>query len=136
MPIEAEDLYRAAQALDRMKPPLVSDEICARTMINRMYYAAYLATREAVRAQFGNPSFDVAHRTLAETLEASADPDVSEIGSRLRILKAVREDADYRLYMRVTRFLASLHLADARFVLENAMRLKGRFPLIRARRRT
>ena len=126
---------RAAQALNGMNPALVSDEVCARTMVNRMYYAAYLATREAVRAQLGNRRFDVAHRTLAEALEASADPDVSAVGTRLRILKAAREDSDYRLHLRVPKALAALHLMNARFVLDRVGKLSGRFPRIHPRRR-
>jgi hypothetical protein len=56
MPIRPEHLFDAAQKLNALKPPLVSDEVCARTMANRAYYAAYLATREALRVQYANPS--------------------------------------------------------------------------------
>ena len=134
MPVEPEDLYRAAVSLDRLRPPLVSDEVCARTMINRMYYAAYLATRDAIRAQLNTPGFDVTHGALAETLARSADPDVRAIGSRLQILKAAREDSDYKPHVAITKFIASLHLLDARFILDIVGRLNGRFPLMRRRR--
>lgn len=134
MPIEPEDLYRAALGLNRLKPTLVSDEVCARTMVNRMYYAAYLATRDAIRAQLNTPGFDVTHGTLAETLENAAGPDVRAVGSRLRILKAAREDSDYKPHMSITKFIASLHLVDAQYVLDNVGRLSGRFPLIHRRR--
>jgi hypothetical protein len=133
MPIKPEDFYVAAQDLNGMQPPLVSDEVCGRTMLNRMYYAAYLNTREAVRAQLGVRTFDVSHTSLAETLMKAADPDVRELGSRLLALKRAREDADYRPHLSVTKTVAALHLDNARFVLNNAGRLVGRFPLIRAR---
>lgn len=53
MTIRPESLFEAAQALNRLRPPLVSDEVCARTMANRMYYAAYHAVREAIRTHNG-----------------------------------------------------------------------------------
>lgn len=116
-----------------MKPPLVSDEVCARTMVNRMYYAAYLATREALRVQFRNPTLDVNHRTLAETLALASDPEVRAIGSRLRVLKSAREESDYQPHSVMTKPIAALHLLDARFVLENVGRLTGRYPRVRTR---
>lgn len=133
MSIRAEELYLAAQNLNRMRPPLVSDEVCGRTMLNRMYYAAYLATREAIRVQLGNPTFDVTHAALANTLMQSADPDVQALGSRLHVLKTVREIADYHPHVGITKSSAALRLVDARFVLDSVSRLAARFPLIRAR---
>lgn len=133
MPIRPDEFYRAAQDLSRMKPPLVSDEVCARTMVNRMYYAAYLATREALRVQFRNPALDVSHRTLAETLALAPDAEIRAIGSRLRVLKSAREESDYRPHAVVTKSDAALHLLNARFVLENVARLTGRYPRVRAR---
>lgn len=135
MPIDPEDLYVAAQNLSRMKPPLVSDEVCARTMLNRMYYAAYLATREAVRVQRNDPSFDVTHATLTKALMTAADVEVKDIGSRLRALKSARESADYKPQHTVTRMVASLHLDHARHVLDNVARLAGRLPPIQRRER-
>lgn len=133
MPIEPGDLFGAAQQLNRMKPPLVSDEVCARTMLNRMYYAAYLATREAVRAQLKDPKFDVSHKALAKALMSSPDAEVKEVGSRLWALKDAREDADYQPHVAVSRTVASLHMAHARFVLDHVDRLTGRFPPIQRR---
>ena len=133
MPIDPEDLYTAAQNLNRMKPPLVSDEVCARTMLNRMYYAAYLATREAIRAQSSDSAFDVTHRALAATLMQAGDWEVQALGTRLRNLKDAREHADYQPHGVVSKLAASLRLDGARFVLGNARRLAGRFPQIRAR---
>jgi hypothetical protein len=133
MPIDPEDLYAAAQNLNRMKPPLVSDEVCGRTMVNRMYYAAYLATREAVRRKLQDSSFDASHTTVAETLARAADREVRELGSRLVVLKALREEADYKTQAVITKSDAGLHLMNARFVLDNVDGLAGRFPRMRRR---
>jgi hypothetical protein len=116
-----------------MRPPLVSDEVCGRTMMNRMYYAAYLETREAIRTQLGVRTFDVGHTSLAETLTKAADPRVRVIGTRLLALKRAREIADYQPHRRFPKAVAALHMDNARFVLDNAGKLTGRFPLIRAR---
>lgn len=133
MAIRPDALFQAARDLNRMKPPLVSDEVCARTMLNRMYYAAYLATREAIRNQLRNPSFDVTHTTLANTLADATDFDVSALGSRLALLKTAREESDYQPDVSITKAAAALHLAHARHVLENADRLAKRFPDVRGR---
>ena len=133
MAIRPEALYQAAHELNRMKPPLVSDEVCARTMLNRMYYAAYLATRAAVRSHLGNASFDVTHTALANTLADATDADVSALGARLALLKTAREESDYQPDSSITKASAALHLAHARYVLDNAGRLAGRFPHIRGR---
>jgi len=130
MPIDPGDLYVAASDLNQMKPPLVSDEVCGRTMVNRMYYAAYLATRDAVRTQLQDARFKVTHTAHAETLARSSDPDVRKLGSRLVALKASREEADYEPQALITRFDAGLQLLDARFVLDDVRRLKQRFPRI------
>ena len=90
MPVKPEEFYLASQNLNRMKPPLVSDEVCGRTMLNRMYCAAYLATREALRRHLGNPSFDVAHTALSAILAKAADPAVRDIGTRLGVLRLAR----------------------------------------------
>ena len=133
MPIRPDEFYQAARDLNQMKPPLVSDEVCGRTMLNRIYYAAYLATREAVRKQLGNPRFNVTHSALATTLENAADPDVSALGSRLAVLKSARERSDYQPHVSISRAFAALRLADARYVLDNAARLARRFPHIQGR---
>jgi hypothetical protein len=133
MPIDPEDLYSAAQTLNGTKPSLVSDEVCGRTMINRMYYAAYLATRDAVRRQLRISRFDVSHTALADTLADAADSDVRDLGLRLQYLKLAREDADYRPHLNMPLWVAGLYLDDARFVLDNVRRLIGRFPPIQRR---
>jgi hypothetical protein len=133
MPTESEELFEAAKALNHLRPPLVSDEVCARTMANRMYYAAYLATREAIRLQLGDRSFDVTHGALVDSLTAASDPEVKDVGTALKRLRSMRVDSDYRLDETITKFVAAVYLADARFVLDNARRLAARFPRIRRR---
>ena len=133
MPIRPEEFYSAAQALNRLRPPLVSDEVCARTMANRMYYAAYLAVREAIRIQVGNQTFDARHIALVAALNHASDPDVRALGARLEALKAIRETADYRINQSISKFTAAVHLDHARFILDNAHKLMGRFPHIRRR---
>jgi hypothetical protein len=91
MPIRPEEFYAAAQELNRLRPPLISDEVCARTMSSRMYYAAYLAVREAIRAQVGDRTFDTTHTSLVRALTHAADPEVQAVGARLKRLKTIRE---------------------------------------------
>ena len=134
MPINPDELYAAAQRLNGLNPTLVSDEVCARTMLNRMYYAAYLATREAIRSQLRNPAFDVGHQTLSDTLYAATDPEVREIGSCLQVLRTAREESDYKLHVNIPKAFAALHLMNARFVLARVGKLSGRFPPLRPRR--
>jgi hypothetical protein len=133
MTIKPKDLFEAAQALNRLLPPLVSDEVCARTMANRMYYAAYHAVREAIRSHLGNPRFDVTHSALVGALTQAPDEDVRRLGRRLDRLRANRVASDYRLDETLTKFVIAVHLSDARYVLDNVGRLARRFPRIQAR---
>ena len=131
MPIRSEDLYAAARQLDRLRPTLVSDEVCGRTIANRAYYAAFMATREALRAQYGNPRFDVKHTRLVAALEGSRNPLVSGLGASLRTLKLHREKADYQPHVAFDRDrLVPLLLSQARDVLEKLPRAVGSFPVI------
>lgn len=133
MPIKPEEFYEAAQALNRLRPPLVSDEVCARTMANRMYYAAYLKVREAIRTQTGNPTFDATHTALVAAFARAPDPEVKAVGVRLRRLKTIREHSDYKVEQSISKLGAALHLDDARYVLDTVKRLRGRFPAVRGR---
>lgn len=133
MPIKPEQLFEAALALNRLRPPLVSDEVCARTMANRMYYAAYHAIREAIRAHRTNAGFDVTHTSLETALNEAPDPDVRDFGLRFSRLKEIREAADYKASDTVSKLRAAMHLGDAKFVLDNARQLSVRFPPMRAR---
>lgn len=131
MPIRPEDLYAAARQLDRIDPTLVSDEVCGRTIANRAYYAAYLAIREALRTQYGDPRFDVQHTRLASALEKSGDPRVSDVGTMLKFLRLQREKADYRPNAAFdSQFLVPLLLSRAKEILELLPRAAGSFPVI------
>jgi hypothetical protein len=131
MPIRPEDLYAAARQLDQINPTLVSDEVCGRTIANRAYYAAFLATRDALRAQYGDPRFDVQHTRLARALEKSGAPLVSGLGTLLRFLKLQREKADYRPHAAFdSQFLVPLVLSRAKEILEMLPRATGSFPVI------
>lgn len=133
MPIRPDDFFAAAVALNRLKPPLVSDEVCARTMAGRMYYAAYLATREAIREQIGIRELDVGHSALIAALKHTPDTDVQVVGTRLLALKRLRERADYRPHHHMTKLAVALRMADAQFVLENVPGLRGRLPSVQQR---
>jgi len=133
MPIRPADFLEAAQALNRLRPPLVSDEVCGRTMANRMYYAAYHEVREAIRSQTGNRAFDATHTALVAALAHASDPEVQAVGTRLDSLKTIREHSDYKLDRSISKLTAAFHLDDARYVFDNAKRLQGRFPPVRTR---
>jgi uncharacterized protein (UPF0332 family) len=94
-----------------------------RSTVGRAYYSAYLAVREAVRVKYKNPQFDVNHSDLRDALVASTDPDVADVGGRLKTLFATRSRADYRLAATVSKNEAALMIANARAVL-------GKIPLI------
>lgn len=131
MPIRSEDLYAAARQLDRLRPTLMNDEVCGRTIANRAYYAAFLATREALRAQYGNPRFDVHHARLVAAFENSGNPLVSSLGVTLKSLKQQRETADYQPHVAFDRRrLVPIVLAQAKDVLEKLPRAAGSFPVI------
>ncbi len=133
MPIRPEEFYAAAKALNRLRPPLISDEVCARTMSSRMYYAAYLAIREAIRVQVGDLTFDTTLTSLLRALTHAADPEVRAVGARLKRLKTIREDSDYHVERSISMITAALHLGHAQYVLDNAQGLMGRFPPVRGR---
>ena len=134
MPIRPEQLYDAAKELDGLDPTLVSDEVCARTIANRAYYAAYLATREALRTQYQNPHFDVGHGPLASQLESSADAVVSGVGTSLKTLRAAREHSDYRPHQSFNRrLMVPLLLSEARDVVDKVARAVGTFPFVTPR---
>jgi uncharacterized protein (UPF0332 family) len=134
MPIRPTDLYDAAKQLDTLNPTLVGDEVCARTIANRAYYAAYLATREALRTQYRNPNFDVHHGTLAAELERSAHADVSAVGTSLKTLRAHRETSDYKPHIAINRrLLVPLLLSEAKDVLDKVANAVGRFPAVTPR---
>lgn len=128
MPIVPDDLLEAARKLGNDKKPLHSPEACARTIVNRAYYAAYLATREAIRSAYGNPRFDVGHTALAKAFSKDSDTDVAKIGQRLDTLRILRSTADYHPDRTVDINTARLRVRDAQFILTALPSVASRIP--------
>jgi hypothetical protein len=77
-----------------------ANEATTRTVIGRAYYAVYLAIREALRRQYKDPKYDVAHETLGQTLESCPKTHpgherIKKIGVSLEMLRQQRVRADY-----------------------------------------
>ena len=127
MPIAPKDFWQVARDLHN-RVALPADEPCHRTVIGRAYYAAYLATREAVRQRYNDPNFDVHHQTLADALKGNADPDVADIGARLDRLFHTRSRADYRMRERIDALTAGLMVSSSEHVIASLPGIQSRIP--------
>lgn len=127
MPITPDSFCDVAEEIYNRRK-LTDGEPIERTVAGRAYYAAYLATREAVRAAYGNPTFDVDHKVLAHTLKKSVDSDIADVGTRLDSLRAQRARADYRLNETLSRSDAGLCLVNSRAVLAKLPAIISKMP--------
>jgi hypothetical protein len=128
MPITPSDFWNVADALQRGGG--ITGEPCSRTVAGRAYYSAYLATREALRHQYGDPSFDVQHAMLAQSLANHGDPEVKEIGVKLGTMHILRNRSDYHLASHIRQYDALLSVRESRRVLDLLGNVAGRFPVV------
>jgi hypothetical protein len=122
--------YVIAERLFVGMPIDKTDAHCNRTVAGRLYYAAYLATRDTLRTLKGNPDYNLDHEPLTQFLRfVVKDTWVQHYGELLEELRQIRVQSDYRLSLTVDRGDVGLRLRDAKYVLDNqaelGMRLKG-----------
>ncbi len=130
MAIAPDDFLQAAEDLDN-GVCIEADEPRARTICGRLYYASYLAVREAIRDELNDPGFDPrGHKVLSKTLKSASDPEVSQLGSALDQLRKKRDTSDYYLSRSVPPNDATLQLINARHVVGRAAGLASQFPTI------
>lgn len=132
MAITPRDFLTAAEDLEEGRC-IAADEPRARTVIGRMYYAAFLEVREVIRGVTRNRAFDAHHEVLSKTLAGAADPDVADLGIRLDQLRLARNDSDYHPQRHVDRNRARLQMINARRILARARGLGHRFPSVPSR---
>ena len=127
MAIQPSEFYDVAKELYGTRRNAL-DEPYIRTSIGRAYYAAYLATREVVRAAYGDPKFDVRHSDLALALKRAVDVRVQDVGTRLETMIHIRGHADYHQRRTVSRTDAALVLQNASVILAKLPALRGLIP--------
>jgi uncharacterized protein (UPF0332 family) len=125
MPTRPEDFLAAAKEI-QAKKPVSADESRARTVVARGYYAAYHATREAIRKELGDPRWNIQHWPLASALKGATDPAVKEVGELLNELRELRARSDYKLDRTVTCLESSLRLKDVETVLERVPKISSK----------
>ena len=102
------------------------DEATIRTTAGRMYYAAYLATRESLRIISGDPRYDLNHSAMVAFLERQKDAGVSQIGGQLRELMDQRKCADYHPDRPIDFRTVGIKLRDAKLVLAGQALIRAR----------
>lgn len=101
------------------------DDATIRTTAGRMYYAAYLATRDTLRSISGDAAYDINHSALITFLEKQKHSAVSKVGEVLRELMKQRKDADYNPDRMLNYRVVGLKLNDAKFVLDSQSKLRA-----------
>ena len=71
-----------------------------RTAISRCYYAAFHVAKELLDPHFTFPPDATAHKLVRRLLSYADDDEVRRVGRELDNLRELRNDADYRLYLR------------------------------------
>ena len=102
------------------------DEATIRTTAGRMYYAAYLATRESLRVVSGDPTYDINHSALVQLLERQKDATVAAVGGMLRELMKQRKRADYHPDRILDYRAVGMKLKDATEVLDSQPMLRAK----------
>lgn len=96
MPFDPHHFGVVASNLSRQLP--CTGEAAYRTIAGRVYYASYLATREAIRVRHGlSDDYRPGHEDLCNQLATFADTEVRDLGNRLNSLRMMRVKADYNL---------------------------------------
>ena len=126
MPIQPEVFQAVAKSLNTHQIP--TGEGKHRTIAGRAYYAAFLATREAVKKLHTlgddySPSHEVFSQSLARY---QGDSDVRRLGHILDGLRLRRVRADYRLN-------ATVSEGDAEVAIDEANDLLALLPTVSAK---
>lgn len=131
MAIVAAAFYTVADRMHHGLPLSPTLEECSRTVAGRLYYSAYLATRETLRQLAKNPKYKIDHTPLVNFLRYEVDDTwVEEFGITLDGLRLLRVRADYHPDALVEHRAVGTTLKDAKFILDQQpelfRRLNGR----------
>lgn len=136
MAIAAQEFYTIGERLHHglLIPESAKSECTARTVAGRIYYAAYLATRETLRSLRRNADYDPGHDQLIQFLRTYATiPAAQRIGERLDDLKKQRTVADYSTNATLPSRAVGALMLQAKYILDHQADLKGldpeRFPI-------
>lgn len=111
--------YGIAERLQVGRPIAVGEEATSRTVAGRIYYAAFIATRETLRTMNKNPSYHPGHEPLTQFLKTyPGEPEVQKVGERLEGLRKQRQNADYELELVVGSRAVGTSMQDAKAVLD------------------
>jgi hypothetical protein len=116
MPSTPAEIHQVADSLWQGSPIDKRKEACVRAVAGRSYYAAYTSTREALRAAYSDPAYEVAHETLFKFL-IQYSGKLGVAGNTLKSLHAARTRADYFLAATIIHPQAEAYVEDALFVL-------------------
>ena len=126
MAFDVNEFLAIAQKLQFDSGTHSKDEATIRTTAGRMYYAAYLATRESLRFISGDPAYDINHSALVSFLERQTHaPSVTKVGSLLRELLKQRKNADYYPDRVMDYRVVGMKLKDAAAVLQSQSQLRA-----------
>jgi len=125
-----DEFLSVAKTLSTQTAP--SGEPRYRTITGRCYYAAYLATRDAICVRYGFPPDSyLKHELVCNTLAAvDTDPDVRKLGNLLSTLKLSRRHADYTLKKALDETISDDALVDAAAAIALVDAVKDRLPRI------
>ncbi len=127
MAVAPQGFHDVASKLWQGTPVAKLSEPCVRTVAGRAYYSAYLSTREALRAAYADPTYDVEHTPLATFMIGAGQPTLKLAGGMLKELREARELADYDLGVTM-RHAAAEHLVDdALEIISLAATLRAEF---------
>src|SRR4051812_25390742 len=130
MPFLPDEFQAVAKRLSANQLP--TGEGRYRTIAGRAYYAACLATREALRRthRMGD-DYDPGHEPISNALAAVAgDPDVRKLGNLLNTLRLKRLLADYKLNKTLVEDQAEDSVEEAGQVLALLPSVRDRLPRI------
>jgi hypothetical protein len=131
VPFRPEDFLAAARKIS-LNEVLPSGEARYRTIAGRSYYAAYLATCEAIIIQHKLPDGAyLPHATVSETLAAyEKDIDVKKLGGDLNSLRLLRIRADYRCRMELVEDQSDDAMTYATTILAALPSVRAKLPKI------
>lgn len=131
MPLRPEGVLEIARALKERRPAS-SGEPLFRAIVGRAYYAAYLATCDAIcaRYRYQLDSY-LPHEAVSQTLAGyQPEPDVRKIGNWLDQLRLLRIDADYKRAKQISEDQSDDAVADAEQLLRLLPSVATKLPKI------
>lgn len=120
MPIAPAAFYDVASRMHFARALDYSKEECPRTAAGRLYYAAFLATRDSFRLLTGDPAYHLEHKPLADFLRYRVDDEwVERFGQMLEELRRLRVESDYHPERTVAGTTVGLRLRDAEWLVNS-----------------